>query len=338
MPPLLLRALVSGYFLLLVNAAYLVAVPSPSLWYFTNVAVHPALGLTLALAVAPRLLRRRWVPAPLCMAGLATLGLGLLLGVVVAVVGATRANVPVLYSHIGLSVIGSGLLAVHLWRAVEGSLRVIWGVRAAVVVVLVGGLAAPVVRARGEAAWREAHRITNPGMPPTSMEGEGAGPDSPFFPSSGRHQCPRRDSRRLLPDQRVLRTVPHRHLRAVELLRPPLLVVQQPVVSQVDRVHAGCCRHPAIEVVRRLPRPRRVLQRQVRSPDQGADRYARGTGGTRVYLVPFDRETCAARWVRATSTSSTRRCTTSRPATTRYCRPLTTCFCISRPVHTGLRF
>ena len=184
MPPLLLRALVSGYFLLLVNAAYLVALPSPSLWYFTNVAVHPALGLALALAVAPRLFRRRWVPAPLCMAGLAGLGLGLLLGLVVAVVGATRANAPVLYSHIGLSVIGSGLLAVHLWRAVEGNLRVIWGVRAAVVVVLIGGLAAPVVRARGEATWREAHRITNPGMPPTSMEGEGAGPDSPFFPSS----------------------------------------------------------------------------------------------------------------------------------------------------------
>ena len=55
--------------------------------------------------------------------------------------------------------------------------------------------------------------------------------------------------------------LPQGHLRPVELVGPPLLVVQQPVVPQVDRVHAGRRRHEAVEVVRRLPRPRRVLQR-----------------------------------------------------------------------------
>ena len=88
----------------------------------------------------------------------------------------------------------------------------------------------------------------------------------------------------------------------MELVGAPLLVVQQPVVPQVDRVHAGRRRHEAVEVVRRLPRSRGVLQRPLRPADQGADRHAGGAGRARLHVVPRDHARRAARWARATST------------------------------------
>ena len=60
----------------------------------------------------------------------------------------------------------------------------------------------------------------------------------------------------------------------------------------------------SVEVVRRLPRSRRVLQRPLRPPDQGADRHAGGAGRARLHLVPLDRPRAGARWARATSPSS----------------------------------
>ena len=48
-------------------------------------------------------------------------------------------------------------------------------------------------------------------------------------------------------------------------------------------------RHAAVEVVRRLPRSRGVLQRPLRSADQGADRHAGSAGRARLHVVPLDR-------------------------------------------------
>ena len=84
-------------------------------------------------------------------------------------------------------------------------------------------------------------------------------------------------------------------------------------------------------MVRGLPRSRGVLQRPLRSADQGADRHARGAGGSGLHLVPFDHARAAARWGRAISRSSIRRCTTSRRARTRCCGGRTTRCCTSRP-------
>ena len=72
-------------------------------------------------------------------------------------------------------------------------------------------------------------------------------------------------------------------------LGAPLRVVQQPVVPQVDRVHAGRRGHEAVEVVRRLPRPRGRLRRQVRHADHGADRHPGGAGRARLHVLPLDR-------------------------------------------------
>ena len=48
------RLLFAGFVALLLNSAYLTAFADPSLWYFTNVVLHPLLGLTLAVALARR--------------------------------------------------------------------------------------------------------------------------------------------------------------------------------------------------------------------------------------------------------------------------------------------
>ena len=103
------------------------------------------------------------------------------------------------------------------------------------------------------------------------------------------HEHRRRDSRRLLSHQRDVRTVPPGHLRAVERVGAPFLVLQQPVVPALHRVHAGRGGHTAIEVVRRLPRSRRVLQRALRPADPRADRHARSAGGAGLHLLPLDR-------------------------------------------------
>ena len=73
-------------------------------------------------------------------------------------------------------------------------------------------------------------------------------------------------------------------------------------------------RHQAVEVVRRLPRSRGVLQRPLRPADQGADRHAGGAGRSRAAPRATRSPTCAARWARGISRSSIRRCTISRRA------------------------
>ena len=132
------------------------------------------------------------------------------------------------------------------------------------------------------------YRIANPEIVPTSMEREGGGPASPFFPSSSETNTGGIIPGHVLLDERELRALPHRDLQRVEVVGAPLLVVQQPVVPEVDRVHAGCRRHQALEVVCRLSRSCGVLQRPLRSADQGADRHARGPGRVGMHVVPRD--------------------------------------------------
>ena len=217
MSPVTLRLLVAGFLVLLLNSAYLAALPSASLWYFANVALHPLLGFALAGVAGVVLLRRRWTPPPLCAAGLGVSAIGLLLGLGVMVVGATRAQRPILVAHVTVMVVGAALLAAHLWRvaaprasaasaaagnasagsdasgthdasaagnASAGSGAAVRALRAGLAVALLAAVAAPFVRSAADAEWRRAHRIVNPTTPPATMQEEGAGPDSPFFPSS----------------------------------------------------------------------------------------------------------------------------------------------------------
>jgi tetratricopeptide (TPR) repeat protein len=181
MPVAKTRLLLLGFAALLLNSAYLVAAPSASLWYFFNVAVHPLLGLTLAVASIRRLVRGDR-PGSLVTLGAACLGIGLLLGLGVLVLGATRPYESLLHAHIATTVFGAALLVMHLWLA-RGA-GVTWIVRGVVSAGLATILVSPFARDAFDERWRQTFHISNPTSVPASMEEEGAGPASPFFPSS----------------------------------------------------------------------------------------------------------------------------------------------------------
>ena len=178
------RLIPAGSVALLLNSAYLVAAPSASIWYYLQVGLHPLLGIILALALVPRRFRRERTTGPLAATGLGALAVGLLLGLTVVVLGATRQYAVVLHAHIAVSTLGAALLLAHVWRTTTGTTERIWTVRAGLIALVVAGVATPMLRAKRDAEWQQAYRIENPTRPPASMAEEGAGQASPFAPSS----------------------------------------------------------------------------------------------------------------------------------------------------------
>ena len=181
---------VAGFVALLLNAAYLWAFADPTLPYFVQVAAHPLLGLMLAAAVWLGL-AGRFSPSTLGQTGLVISGAGIMLGIAVLVLGATTPYRLLVGAHVAVSAVGAGMLVLYFWRTApivaQPALPVVAraiGLRAAMAVVLVAAGAAAIERGGREARWRAAYRIENPATAPTTMDGEGAGPASPFFPSS----------------------------------------------------------------------------------------------------------------------------------------------------------
>jgi Flp pilus assembly protein TadD len=142
-------------FLMLANVAYVAALPSPTILYFVNVVLH----LLLGVAVVGLLVRAKWRSRP---DGASPLAIAGLLGVLLVVIGATRDHRVILFAHIALGVMGLAVLLPR-WRGVIAALAVI---------VLAFRMNRPL------------DRIQNPTVVPVSMTEEGAGPKSPFWPSS----------------------------------------------------------------------------------------------------------------------------------------------------------
>jgi tetratricopeptide (TPR) repeat protein len=172
------------FLILIVNSAYLAARAEASAAYFANVVVHLVLGVVLA-AMAGRRFRRSRAELPrLLVLAAPLLMVAAFTGVTLAVVGATRPYRYILYVHIAAATLGSLPVLAHL---VERALRspgpaaLLTRSAAAVgcLAVVLGVGSAVRANYRGAAP----HRITNPD-PPLSMDGEGSGPKSPFFPSS----------------------------------------------------------------------------------------------------------------------------------------------------------
>ena len=162
------------------NSLYLGARADAGLFYFANLGLHVALGLAAAVAVAARL-RGRWRSLPaLARTAAVALGLGALLGAALLVTGATRPFRPVLYGHLCFLSLGALLTLVAVRRPAALAMP---RARGWVTTVALLFVAAPAVRWVADLAPPE-HRITNPAMPPLDMEGEGQGPEGPFFPSS----------------------------------------------------------------------------------------------------------------------------------------------------------
>ncbi len=141
--------------LALLNAAYVAALPSPTMFYVVNVLLHLLLG-----AAAAGLLAWRWRRDPKVI----PLVIGSVLGVYLIAVGATSDHRVVLWAHIAAAVVGI-LMLVPRARTLTITLL----------------LMAITLR-----FGQPVERIRNPNVPPDSMEAEGAGPKSPFWPSSAR--------------------------------------------------------------------------------------------------------------------------------------------------------
>jgi len=187
-------ALAAAFFVLLLNAAYLAAFAEASLFYVANVALHAILGLGLVVIGAWRLVRRtrlvrqRWrtITTPAQAAVVAALAVAGVLGVALVFTGATAPYRWLVQAHIAAGVVAAfaalGWLVAGSLR--DGSRRERIALRIGATLIVVAGMAAAVAATRHDAARRAEYRIVNPEAVPARMEDEGAGPHSPFFPSS----------------------------------------------------------------------------------------------------------------------------------------------------------
>jgi Flp pilus assembly protein TadD len=172
----------AAFLLLLLNSAYLAAFADASLFYFSNVLLHVVLGIAVTAAAFARRERIRPI-VRIPLAAVAALGL------VLVVSGTTRPYQPLLYAHIVSAVVASAaLLAWITVRSLRRSAMVRPATRfvllASVVTIVAGACGAAIAAARHETVRQARYRIVNPLDVPLRMEQEGAGPASPFFPSS----------------------------------------------------------------------------------------------------------------------------------------------------------
>ncbi len=183
-----LRVLRAGFVLLLLNSVYIAASATPSLFFYSNIAVHVLLGTALTIGaivywagVRPRLSAFSSVVALLFLATVAA-------GVWLAAVGATRLHQRVIDVHRGLAIVAA--LALAGWAVAYAARAATLGGRraaAAGAALLVLAVALPVgIKLVAKRQWQEKYRIVNPLVPPLAMENEGGGPATPFFPSSAK--------------------------------------------------------------------------------------------------------------------------------------------------------
>ncbi len=158
---------------LVLNAAYIWAFKTASLFYMGNVLLHVILGVVL-LPFAVGFLRRDRKSA----AAASIFLLSGVIGIYLIAHGNLRVDRPVLLAHIVVSVLASGSF---VWYAYGRSAMLFrWSASLLGVLLIVPAVA----------AWyRHSHpdpnaQITNELPVPTSMEEEGGGPHSPFWPSA----------------------------------------------------------------------------------------------------------------------------------------------------------
>ncbi len=177
------------FIVLLVNTAYIASFPTATVFYMGNVMIHLALGAALAVAVVLTLGQ-----TGLASAVPASLGFFLVSVVFAGAItwlGNIHANAWMLWTHIGASILGVLTLIPYVWKKAAAAVNSMkendgwleFRTRFSQALVLL-----VVLPALGY-MWRNAvphpeDKIVNPTVVPTSMQEEGGGPKSPFFPAS----------------------------------------------------------------------------------------------------------------------------------------------------------
>jgi Flp pilus assembly protein TadD len=181
------RFLIAAAVGLAASAVYLFAFPSATVFYECVVLLHilgGAVFLVIALPWIARLTRGRTLWEKL---GWTVLLLGAVVGVVLIFTGARRQMWPLLYTHEVISITGCAFL-LFVWSSRLERVRHFGGVAGHAVglafcFALCAGIAAGAWYVR-TVPWQRAYTIHNPDVAPASMDKEGAGPNSEFFPSS----------------------------------------------------------------------------------------------------------------------------------------------------------
>src|SRR5882762_4167603 len=172
------------FIVLLVNTAYVAAFATPSIFYMTNVLFHLGLGMALAIALFFQLRKDSTLlnGAP---AAMGLFGVSLALGLLLVKLGNTTDNRWAFWAHIGAAGLGLVALIPYVWKRA----RQIGGGWSTFKTAYQFALAILVLLPAGAALYQKqfpepSSRIRNPLVVPASMHEEGAGPKSPFFPSS----------------------------------------------------------------------------------------------------------------------------------------------------------
>jgi Flp pilus assembly protein TadD len=170
---------------LVASAAYLYAYPSATIAFGIVVLFHVAAGIVFTLLLSFSLVRLLRNEPLLARFGWILLAVGAILGIVLIKIGTPIHLKSWLYAHIGLCLFGA-LFLFASWLASRGRMGLgvaqrVFGFVA--LLLLTAGIAVGAWWAR-EIAWKNANHITNPRMPPETMDGEGDGPQGKFFPSS----------------------------------------------------------------------------------------------------------------------------------------------------------
>jgi tetratricopeptide (TPR) repeat protein len=174
-----------GFVLLLINTGYIAAFATPSIPYMMNVLAHFVGGLALAGAFAWLLKREPDLRRPLAAAAI-LFAISIVFALYLVAVGNLREHSWVLWTHIITATLGVVAVLPFAFRLVRSTGRprtLGMSVQSAVAFAAVLPLATSVYF---KSAPDPRHRIVNPTTAPLSMEGEGGGPGSPFFPSSAK--------------------------------------------------------------------------------------------------------------------------------------------------------
>jgi tetratricopeptide (TPR) repeat protein len=183
--PTLKTVVGAGFVLLLLNTGYISAFATPSIFYMGNVLLHLVLGVALAIAFAVLLAREPELRRPL-IAPSVLFAIALVFGLYLVWIGNLREHRWVLIAHIVSAALGVVALLPFVFRLarIAGRPRTLGvSVRNAA---LFAAILPLVTTIYVKANPNPNDRIVNPTLTPASMDEEGGGPSSPFFPSSAK--------------------------------------------------------------------------------------------------------------------------------------------------------
>jgi tetratricopeptide (TPR) repeat protein len=174
-----------GLIALLVNTAYVAAFASPTIFYMANVLGHVVLGILVAVLGAATLWRHRELRAPLAAAGI-LFAIALVVGLYLTIHGNLADDRWVLRLHVAAGALAVAAIVPFARRALTaGRPSRSWALAFCAAAAI--AVAVPVTaRIYAKTHPEPGSRIRNPATAPLSMDGEGGGPKSPFFPSSAR--------------------------------------------------------------------------------------------------------------------------------------------------------